>query len=121
MSEQRKVVYILIGSKLKEIRLAKGISLSELSRLAHVSKSYISDIERGIRENPSSDILEKLSTALNVPVSEFFTNGIEEEFDGIDELEEDMKLLFSKAKRLSKEDRQKVLKMFDIFTQENNN
>jgi len=32
-----------------------------------------------------------------------------------------MKILFSKAQKLSKEDRNKVLKMMEIFEEENNN
>lgn len=108
----------MVGSKIAEIRKIKGITLSKLAKDAGISKGYLSNIENGIKENPSTELLEKIARALDVNVSELFEN--ENPKDELDELEEDMKLLFSKAKTLSKENRQKVLKMIEIFEDENN-
>lgn len=109
----------MVGSKIAEIRNKRGISLSKLSRESGVSKGYLSELENGIKENPNIEILDKIAKALDVNVSDLF------EQDPIDEelkdLEEDMKILFSKAKQLSKENRKKVLKMIEIFEEENNN
>ncbi|MFD1020290.1 helix-turn-helix domain-containing protein [Thalassobacillus hwangdonensis] len=60
----------MIGRRLKELRLDKGISLSELSRRSGVSKSYISNIERGVQKNPSLIVLRKLSKTLDVTIEQ---------------------------------------------------
>ncbi|EKN62554.1 Slr [Neobacillus bataviensis LMG 21833] len=58
------------GSKFKSLRLAKGYSLSKLSILTGISKSYLSLIERGIQRNPSLDIIEKLAKTFAVEVED---------------------------------------------------
>lgn len=109
----------MVGSKIAKIRNKRGISLSKLSRESGVSKGYLSELENGIKENPNIEILDKIAKALDVSVSDLFEQDpIDEE---LEDLEEDMKLLFSKAKQLSKENRKKVLKMIEIFEEENNN
>ncbi|WP_066895721.1 helix-turn-helix domain-containing protein [Clostridium nigeriense] len=109
----------MVGSKIAEIRNKRGISLSKLSRESGVSKGYLSELENGIKENPNIEILDKIAKALGISVSDLFEQDpIDEE---LEDLEEDMKLLFSKAKQLSKENRKKVLKMIEIFEDENNN
>ncbi|MFD1707074.1 helix-turn-helix domain-containing protein [Siminovitchia sediminis] len=57
----------MIGQRIKEYRLQKKLSLSELAEKAGVAKSYLSSIERNIQSNPSIQILEKLSAVLDVP------------------------------------------------------
>jgi transcriptional regulator with XRE-family HTH domain len=58
------------GKKLKTMRLGKGISLSKLSEMTGISKSYLSLIERDIQTNPSLDILEKIAKSFEVDVEE---------------------------------------------------
>lgn len=60
-----------IGSKLKQLRKAKSLSLKELSNLTGVSVSFLSDIEQE-RSNPSLDSLELIAKELDVPISSFF-------------------------------------------------
>ncbi|NGP45699.1 helix-turn-helix transcriptional regulator [Bacillaceae bacterium SIJ1] len=60
-----------IGEKLKNLRLAKGLTLNELGKKAFVSQPYLSDIERG-RTMPSLDKLRLICDALDVSLSEFF-------------------------------------------------
>lgn len=109
----------MVGEKIKELRELKGFSISSLASKIGISKGYLSDIEKGVKTNPSTDALEKIATALNVNVSDLFDK--EPVADKLNLLEEDMKVLFYKAQKLSKEDRQKVLKMMEIFEEENNN
>ncbi|ACD23820.1 transcriptional regulator, MerR family [Clostridium botulinum B str. Eklund 17B (NRP)] len=116
-----------VGEKLKLFRNKKDLTLKELNKLTGISISFISDIENN-RRNPSIDNLKILAKALDVQVSQLLDEGTSRLpqknisiDDKLDELEEDMKILFLKAKKLSKEDRQKVLKMMDIFVEENNN
>ncbi|MBO9128493.1 helix-turn-helix domain-containing protein [Bacillus sp. 165] len=58
----------MIGERIKQLRLQRGISLTELAERAGVAKSYISSIERNIQQNPSIQFLEKVAVVLHVPV-----------------------------------------------------
>jgi transcriptional regulator with XRE-family HTH domain len=57
------------GGLLKEIRLASGVSQSELARRAGISQSYLSCLEYGKYEASPSTI-QKLARALGVEPSE---------------------------------------------------
>ncbi|MBO8172207.1 MAG: helix-turn-helix domain-containing protein [Bacillaceae bacterium] len=58
----------MIGKRIKQKRLEKGLSLSELADRAGVAKSYLSSIERDIQSNPSIQFLEKVARVLDVSV-----------------------------------------------------
>lgn len=72
----------LIGKKIKEIRLEKKMSISELAEKAGVAKSYLSSIERNIQTNPSIQFIEKISQVLGVSLNELLqensSNKVEE-------------------------------------------
>jgi len=57
-----------VGTMLRTVRKARGLSMKELSALAGVSGGMISQIERGTA-NPSIKILDRLRTALHIPLS----------------------------------------------------
>lgn len=57
-----------IGENLKKIRKARDLTIDDLSETAGVSKSMISEIERGIR-NPSITIVWNLANTLKVPLN----------------------------------------------------
>lgn len=56
-----------IGSKLKDVRRLKGISLRELARRVDVSASFLSQVEQG-KCQPSLETLNRISAALEVKV-----------------------------------------------------
>lgn len=56
-----------VGRRLRELREKKGLTLVELGRRARVSFTHVSEIERG-NTCPSIKTLEKLASALGVPV-----------------------------------------------------
>lgn len=62
----------MIGDNLKKLREEHGFGVNELSRISGVNASYISAIERGEKNNPSMEILEKIASALNIEVKNFF-------------------------------------------------
>lgn len=64
----------LIGFRLKELRKGKGLSQEELAEKAETSPNYLSRMERGT-ENPTLDMLLKLSRALEVEMWEMFDFG----------------------------------------------
>ncbi|MEW5820833.1 MAG: helix-turn-helix transcriptional regulator [Cyanobacteriota bacterium] len=57
-----------IGERVREQRLKIGLSLDKLSKLSNVSKTYLSEIESGVKKNPSAGILLKIATALKVSI-----------------------------------------------------
>lgn len=61
----------MIGKRVQQLRLAKGLSLTELAERAGVAKSYLSSIERDIQSNPSIQFLEKVGVVLGISVEDF--------------------------------------------------
>lgn len=59
-----------IGKNLKKIRKNRGLTIETLSINAGVSKSMISEIERGIR-NPSITVLWNIANSLKIPLNYF--------------------------------------------------
>ena len=52
-------------TKLKQLRIEKGYSLDEFSKLSGISISYLNELENGSKRNPSLDIIHKIAIALN--------------------------------------------------------
>jgi len=63
-----------LGSRLRELRSEKAMTLAELSLLSQVSVAMLSHIERG-QTSPSLKTLERLRIALGVPLASFFVRG----------------------------------------------
>jgi transcriptional regulator with XRE-family HTH domain len=58
-----------LGSNLKRLREAKGLSQEKFAFEARVHRTYVSDLERGAR-NPTISIVDKLAQALGVTASD---------------------------------------------------
>jgi len=58
-----------LGKKLRVLRTDAGLSQERLGEITGLDRTYISGIERGVR-NPSLRNIEKLARALKVSVSE---------------------------------------------------
>jgi transcriptional regulator with XRE-family HTH domain len=65
-----------VGTCIREIREAKGYSLRALADRSGLSLNAISRIERG-ESSPTVSSLQRLATALSVPINEFFEKGTE--------------------------------------------
>ncbi|CEG28656.1 helix-turn-helix domain-containing protein [Bacillus sp. B-jedd] len=73
----------MIGERIKKLREQKGYSLSELAELAHVSKSYLSGMERDLNKNPSIHFLFKVAKPLDVSIG-FLLTGMNHEVLDLD-------------------------------------
>ena len=62
----------MIGTKIRELRTKKKLTLTKLAESAGFTPSYISQIERNIIQ-PSISSLRKISEALEVPIYSFLT------------------------------------------------
>lgn len=57
---------------IKNIRLQKKISISKLSNVTNISRTYIRELENNKRLNVSLSILYKIASALDVNVKDLF-------------------------------------------------
>lgn len=59
---------------IKEIRTLKKLSLRALAKKSGLTAAYISQLENGIKVNPTRQTLEKLAKALGVAASELLND-----------------------------------------------
>ena len=57
-----------LGSRLRACRLARGLALERLAELSGVSRSMVSDVERGAK-TPTVLVLDRLATALGTSIA----------------------------------------------------
>lgn len=68
-----QLVREVIGDVLRRARMSQGRTLREVSDSARVSLGYLSEVERG-RKEPSSELLNAICDALDVPLSSVLTD-----------------------------------------------
>ncbi|MDQ1145367.1 XRE family transcriptional regulator of biofilm formation [Bacillus sp. SORGH_AS 510] len=107
----------MIGKKIKEMRLRKGYSLGQLAMRADVSKSYLSQIERGLQSNPSLQFLKKISMPLGTNI-DFFLGEEYYNKENYYELDDEWKSLIKEAVEdgLQKEDFKEYLNYIKFQT-----
>ena len=66
-----------IGGRLRELRLAKGLSQGDIEHSTGLLRCYVSRVENG-RTGPSLPILERWAAALEVGLPQLFALGHEE-------------------------------------------
>lgn len=59
------------ATRLKSLRLAAGLSVTDLSKAAGVNRTYIHNLEDGRRVDPRLSLLVKLADALGVALDAF--------------------------------------------------
>ena len=55
------------GPYLRTLRKQKGLTLKQVEKAARVSNSFLSQVERGIRNPPRPDIINRLAMVYSVP------------------------------------------------------
>lgn len=60
-----------IGERIRQIRTKRGLSQEALAHIAELDRTYINSIENGKR-NVGIENIEKIATALNVALKDFF-------------------------------------------------
>ena len=68
MFARRTDVRKRVGLNLKKFRIVRGLSQEALAFECGLHRTYISGVERGVR-NPTVLVLEKIAMALDVPPS----------------------------------------------------
>ncbi|WP_254566564.1 helix-turn-helix domain-containing protein [Oscillatoria sp. HE19RPO] len=82
MNQSRRAILLALGNLVKKRRTELGISQEELGFRANLDRTYISGIERGMR-NPSLTAIVSLARGLSLTVSTLL-NGLEVEVDEIE-------------------------------------
>lgn len=59
----------MFGKYISNIRKSQGYTLSELADRVGISKSYLSNIERDLKQNPSIQVMERIAAALHVDLN----------------------------------------------------
>jgi transcriptional regulator with XRE-family HTH domain len=72
-SKQIKTTQKEFGEKVRELRLAKGLSQEELGFRANIHRNYVGGIERGER-NPCLNNIVSIADALDISPAELFSN-----------------------------------------------
>lgn len=67
-----------IGKIIKEVRLEKGMTQSEVATKSAISNAYLSQIEK-CKQEPSLETLEKICLVLDTPVYILFFKSIQEQ------------------------------------------
>lgn len=99
-----------IGKRVRNIRLSKEMTASQLANKAFISQSYLSDIESG-RTAPSLDKLFTICDALDISLSEFFGD--------VPELPVDLIRLVENAQKLQPEEISLLSNFIELIVQRN--
>ena len=70
-SFEKEAISVDVGSRLRELRQERGMSMRALARASGLSANALSMIERG-RTSPSVSTLYKLADAMAIPITAFF-------------------------------------------------
>jgi transcriptional regulator with XRE-family HTH domain len=65
---------MLIGVRLRELREERSLSQGDIEKRTGLLRCYISRVENG-HTVPSLETLEKIASALEIPLYQLFTNG----------------------------------------------
>ncbi|MBL5801624.1 helix-turn-helix domain-containing protein [Heyndrickxia sporothermodurans] len=89
----------MIGERIKKLRMEKGYSITQLAALAGISKSYLSYIERDLRNNPSLEFLGKIAKPLDTTIEFLLHENIENESE-MKLIDEEWRKLLEEARNL---------------------
>lgn len=62
-------------NRIREYRERRGYKLQELADKVGITAGYLSHLERGERDNPSTEVMENIASALNASIAKIFFNG----------------------------------------------
>ena len=106
---------MMIGVKLKYLRIQKGYSITQLAKRAQISKSYLSYLEKNPETNPSLHIISKIAAALDTSPNYFIE--VSEEEEKKEEIRQEWMDLLKEGldKNMTKEDFQEFQKYLEFL------
>lgn len=100
----------VLGTKIRNLRKEKGLSLDQLASQADISKSYLWELENRDAANPTMDKLAKIAAELNV-TTEFFLDSAET--NPSDDVAD--QAFFRKYQKLPPETKQKIQDILKVI------
>lgn len=61
-----------LGQRIRQARQTRNVTAAQLAERIGVSANYISELERGVKKNPSMNVISGMAEVLGVPVDYFF-------------------------------------------------
>src|ERR1700757_2395057 len=115
MSHPVMLPQINIGQTIRDYRLQKGMSQGDIEKRTGLLRCYLSRVENG-HTIPSLDTLAKIASAMDLPLSQFFSDaGNSNGGKGLPQLSDDEVRFLSQIRRysnsLNDSDRKLVLAM----------
>ena len=102
-----------IGERIKELRVQKKLTQTELSNIVGLSYIQIGRYEVN-KSNPSSDVLQRLSTALDT-TTDFLMKGTQDEAVAAQLADKELLKQYKQVELLNKEDKHLVKSFIDAF------
>jgi transcriptional regulator with XRE-family HTH domain len=104
-----------IGERIRNFRMQKALSQGDIEKRTGLLRCYLSRVENG-HTIPSLDTLAKIATAMDVPLAQFFADGIPENGNkNLPHLTDDQVRFLNQIRRyssgLNESDRKLVLQM----------
>lgn len=111
----------MIGKNIYELRKSKGLSLSHLSEKSGISKSYLSNIERSLNQNPSIQILEKVASVLKVDLKVLLES--DNNFNKLQQTDQELVDFISELKKsgIEKDNIQEYRQLIEFINWQNQN
>lgn len=99
-----------LGTKIRDLRKAKGLTLEQLADQTESSKGYIWELENRDTRKPSAEKLLKVATVLGVTTEFLLDDGQETPSDDVFK-----KAFFRKFEKLTTEDQARVMKIVESW------
>jgi transcriptional regulator with XRE-family HTH domain len=71
MPSYKRSIQQRLGKNIQRVRKVRGMSQETLAEVVNISRTHMGHIEQG-RRVPSIKLLDKIASALKVPLSELF-------------------------------------------------
>lgn len=101
-----------VGDRIKELRTSKSYTQSDLAKLVGLTYIQVGRYEKG-KSNPSSDVLQKLASALDT-TTDFLMNGGTEQVEA-QLTDKELLRQFQEVEKLEPEDKHLVKTFIDAF------
>lgn len=102
-----------VGERIKELRLQKKLTQTELAKLVGLTYIQIGRYETN-KSNPSADVLNKLAAALDT-TTDFLMKGTEDEAVAAQLTDKELLKQFKQVEQLSPEDKNLIKTFIDAF------
>jgi transcriptional regulator with XRE-family HTH domain len=99
---------VSFAKRLHELRVAKRLSLQNVADQVGISKAHVWNLEKGLSENPSLELLMKLADLFRVRVADLVGENPE-----APDVEPEMVAMFRDLKQLESRDREVIAALME--------